>query len=283
MVKNEYILIASDTSISLTKIIKSLSGLTDHICVTATRISDCINITKSLHPTLIILNFKDNHNVINSIMSFNKKRLSPIISLSQKFDSSALQTVDNAIVFALSYEHAIQGLNLSYNVETILKLIYSQRNGLHQKTSFHNIEEQSKNLTRYTLELDQKNTMLKNIKERITQLCPNVDMTTRAKLISLVNTIKVSNGNKKNWEDFKMYFENVNPKFVTDLTNKYPTLTAKDLKYCCYLKMNMSNEDIRNILGINQESVRTHKYRLKKKMTLPKHQKLRHYLQSFAN
>ncbi len=45
----------------------------------------------------------------------------------------------------------------------------------------------------------------------------------------------------------------------------------------------MSNEDIRFILGINQESVRTHKYRLKKKMVLDKDQDLRMYIQSFAS
>ena len=64
---------------------------------------------------------------------------------------------------------------------------------------------------------------------------------------------------------------------------KFPCLTTKDLKYCCYLKMNMSNQDIRHILGINQDSVRMHKYRLKKKMTLSKKVDLRSYINSFAN
>jgi hypothetical protein len=40
----------------------------------------------------------------------------------------------------------------------------------------------------------------------------------------------------------------------------------------------MSNDDIKNLLGINQESVRTHKYRLKKKMSLAPNQDLRSYL-----
>jgi DNA-binding CsgD family transcriptional regulator len=44
--------------------------------------------------------------------------------------------------------------------------------------------------------------------------------------------------------------------------------------------MNMSNDHIGNLLGINQESVRTHKYRLKKKMSLPREQDLRTYLRS---
>ena len=101
--------------------------------------------------------------------------------------------------------------------------------------------------------------------------------------MSIVNTIKMSRNDRKHWDDFKHYFEDINPSFLKHLSTKFPCLTAKDLKYCCYLKMNMSNEDIRLILGINQESVRTHKYRLKKKMVLAKHQDLRNYLQTFAS
>ena len=46
--------------------------------------------------------------------------------------------------------------------------------------------------------------------------------------------------------------------------------------------MNMSNDDIRNLLGINQESVRTHKYRLKRKLDLPKEMDLGVYLKSVS-
>ena len=45
----------------------------------------------------------------------------------------------------------------------------------------------------------------------------------------------------------------------------------------------MDNEDSRLVGGINQESVRTHKYRLKKKMVLEKNQNLRNYIQAFAS
>ena len=103
----------------------------------------------------------------------------------------------------------------------------------------------------------------------------------RNELQSLLNMIKTVEPGEKYWEDFKKYFENVNPKFIDLLTKKHPSLTPKDLKYCCYLKMNMSNNDITRILGINQESVRTHKYRLKKKMDVSRNTPLETYLKSF--
>jgi DNA-binding CsgD family transcriptional regulator len=99
-------------------------------------------------------------------------------------------------------------------------------------------------------------------------------------LLSIVNAIKTSANNTKLWDDFKVYFEKTNPNFLYLLAKKHPQLTTKDLKYCCYLRMNMSNDDIRSLLGINQESVRTHKYRLKKKMQLNKESDLQTYLKA---
>ena len=130
------------------------------------------------------------------------------------------------------------------------------------------------------MELDQKVDVLLKIKERIGELYQNVDDRTRTELISIVNTIKISANDYKLWDDFKLYFEEINPGFLQQLTKAYPALTSIDLKYCCYLKMNMSNDDIRNLLGINQESVRTHKYRLKKKMSLARDQDLAAHLRA---
>ena len=147
----------------------------------------------------------------------------------------------------------------------------------------HNSMSETKNLSRYVMELDQKVEVLLKVKERISELFPRVDDPTRQELMSIANTIKASANDNKLWEDFKVYFESSNPGFLKVLASKHPELTQMDLKYCCYLKMNMSNDDIRNLLGINQESVRTHKYRLKKKMDLAKEQDLTAYLRSLEN
>ena len=126
-----------------------------------------------------------------------------------------------------------------------------------------------------------KGTLLK-VHDRIKDLFPEVNDWTRRELISIVNTIKASIGDEKHWDNFKIYFENISPSFLKRLNKKHPDLTSKDIKYCCYLKMNMSNNEIGHLMGINQESVRTHKYRLKKKMALPKFQDLQVYVKSIA-
>ncbi len=286
MTTHENILIGSDTSTSLAAIIKSLQEVNQYSCITATRVSDIIQISKSIQPVLIILSFCNNQHIINALVSYNSNFSIPILCLHQKNDRRNLQLHDGLVVFTQSFEYGIQLHNLNTNVQGILKLVQKNNSPKAPKTFAHSAtqsNDQLKNLTRYTLELDQKKAILDKIKERIKQLYTDVDPAIKIQLMSIVNTIKMTRSDRKHWDDFKQYFENINPRFLKDLSAKFPCLTSKDLKYCCYLKMNMSNEDIRLILGINQESVRTHKYRLKKKMVLKKHQDLHNYLQTFAS
>lgn len=132
------------------------------------------------------------------------------------------------------------------------------------------------------MELDQKVEVLQKVKNRISFLYPNVNDSTRKELISIVNSIKTVANDTKIWDDFKIYFEQANPNFLIKLAQKHPSLSSKDLKYCCYIKMNMSNNDITNLLGINQNSVRTHKYRLKKKLSLKKDEDIISYLRTVS-
>jgi DNA-binding CsgD family transcriptional regulator len=280
MTTHENILIGSDTSSSLATIMKSLHEVNQYSFITATRVSDIIQISKSLRPLLIILSFRNNQSVLNSIQAYAQEITIPIVCLRQENEYRDLKFKENTIVFTYSYKYGVQHNNLSNNIKGILNLVDNAQLPKGIKNKRH---EFNQDLTRYTLELDQKKQMLDKIKDRIKQLYSNVDAPTKTKLMSIVNTIKMTHSNRKHWDDFKVHFENINPTFLKHLNAKFPCLTSKDLKYCCYLKMNMSNEDIRFILGINQESVRTHKYRLKKKLVLDKDQDLRVYLQSFAS
>jgi DNA-binding CsgD family transcriptional regulator len=282
MTQNNYILIASDIPEALTSIIEKLNGLDGNICVTATRVLDCVSLIKSLQPKMIIIYFRDNQNSINYLLDYNNNLKSVIVYLTRKFENKKIDLLDKSTVFVLSYENAIKTNVLYRNITSIIRLMEKATAQALSTSKTSLTINQNNNLARYTLELDQKVTILNRIKERIKYLARHVDISTRSELLSLIQSVKLTTGDKNHWEDFKVYFENVNPNFLKNLSNIYPQLTGKDLKYCCYIKMNMSNKDICHLLGINQESVRTHRYRLKRKMTLSKSQNLLHFLQSFA-
>lgn len=261
------------------------SALLPHHIISATRALDTLDIVKSLNPDLVMLVFRNNQLVLNDFNSYIRKPEIPVLCLSRNFENERLQWPRNNIVFVyplmLNWQHGY--LDRIMNSILLLKeeaLSKKQAGTLTEAVMQYDQQGDTRNLSRYVMELDQKTDTLSKIKDRITELYIKVDDPARVELISIVNAIKLSLNNKKLWDDFKLYFEKTDPHFLLLLAQKYPGLTPIDLKYCCYLKMNMSNDDIGHLLGINQESVRTHKYRLKKKMSLAKEQDLRNYLKS---
>ncbi len=287
MPKDKYILIGSDVSNALATIIKAISGYENYTCVTSVKSLGTIQLARSIRPDLIILYFRDQEIILRELARFQELKKIAILCLTHQFQRKEIAHSNDSIAFIQSYEDALKHNNLRRNVISILRQVQqieSYESSSHRKAgTIKSTYEYNNNLARYTLELDQKRAMLDKVRQKIKEVCIETDKATKAKLISLLNTLKISTGDKGHWEDFKHYFEDINPNFVRKLSDQFPKLTAKDIKYCCYLKMNMSNEDIRNLLGINQESVRTHKYRLKRKLTLSKEQNLRNFLHSFAS
>ncbi|WP_141719631.1 helix-turn-helix transcriptional regulator [Roseivirga misakiensis] len=52
------------------------------------------------------------------------------------------------------------------------------------------------------------------------------------------------------------------------IKQRYPNLTAYDLRLCTYLKANLSTKEIATLLNITPDSVKKAKHRLRKKMNI---------------
>ncbi|WGH75696.1 hypothetical protein P8625_00610 [Tenacibaculum tangerinum] len=281
MKKDNYIIVASDQTHTVSKIVKKLSDLSDCNTITVNSIKLLRELMLTITPKLIIVSFRNNNLEINYLLNSQIKITVPILCLTNVYENIFFSN-KNIVLMIQSLENSLKNEHLLHNVRSILSLsgAYHKNKETIDKERKSGFLSENKNLARYVLELDQKKALLKSMLERIKELSLSVDHPTRRRLNSIVNNIRI-NTKTTHWDDFKAYFENVNPGFIRELTKKYPCLTVKDIKYCCYLKMNMSNEDIRYILGINRESVRTHKYRLKKKMVLEKEQDLKSFISSF--
>ncbi len=280
------IVIGCDTTSSLVTIINCLQGISGIEIATATRTSDLIGLIKSSNPVLIIIQFRNNQLVLNTITSYMLSPRSAILCLTNSYENENLIWGEQWAVFSMVSSLQQQGGHLAKRVRSILLLSKNAEQPNHAKGHRGlpmGRDTDLKNLSRFALELDQKRATLEKIKVCIKDICSEVEDPIRRKLVGIVNAIKTSTTDKSHWEDFKIYFEHINPKFLEHLTHEHPTLTPKDLKYCCYVKMNMSNNDITTLLGINQESVRTHKYRLKKKLSLSKEESLRSYINTITH
>jgi DNA-binding CsgD family transcriptional regulator len=97
-------------------------------------------------------------------------------------------------------------------------------------------------------------------------------------VIELHANVKKSLTVEKNWEDFHSYFEDSQSEFYATLISKYPDLKPNDLKICSLLILNLPIKESANILSISPESLKTSRYRLRKKLNLKSKQSIVNHL-----
>ena len=86
---------------------------------------------------------------------------------------------------------------------------------------------------------------------------------------------------ERTWEDFKIHFEQVNPKFFDKLHVLHPQLTIYETRLCAYLKMGLGNKEIAQVCHIHPNSVKKSVSRLRKKLELAPENHLREYIAEF--
>jgi DNA-binding CsgD family transcriptional regulator len=82
----------------------------------------------------------------------------------------------------------------------------------------------------------------------------------------------------KDWEEFRLYFEEVHTGFFDTLKKRYPDLTPNELRLAALAKLNLSIKETATIMGITPDSVKTARYRLRKKLDMETEENLTEYL-----
>ncbi|OJJ20450.1 hypothetical protein BKI52_18500 [marine bacterium AO1-C] len=139
------------------------------------------------------------------------------------------------------------------------------------------IDHKDRELSSIMVQVVQKNKLLANIQQKLDQV--STMYTAATPLQSLSKTIRENLQSDSDWEKFKLHFEQVHPNFFTHLKNEFGSLTANDLKLCAYLRINLTNKDIGQLLNISYKGVETAYYRIKKKLKLSAQEKLRDFIQ----
>jgi DNA-binding CsgD family transcriptional regulator len=123
----------------------------------------------------------------------------------------------------------------------------------------------SKMLANSTMALVQKNKMLNELKTVIAKDVLN-DSNNRHQKQRIVSLIDRNLQDDSDWEIFEKNFAEVHEDFLEKLKEKYPDITAGELKLAAYIRMNLSSKEIAPLLNISIRSVENKRYRLRKKM-----------------
>lgn len=131
------------------------------------------------------------------------------------------------------------------------------------------LDEKDKRLAFITMNGVKRNNLMNELKKEI-QETENYEQSKEAKSIirKTIKKIEQELDNNEDWEVFEQYFNIVFGGLLENLALKYPQLTQGDLKLLAYLKLNLNNKEIANLLNISYRSVEMAKYRLRKKINL---------------
>lgn len=171
-----------------------------------------------------------------------------------------------------------QQLKLQQQAEEAEKELIIMRN---EKLAMEN-RIKAEEIANSTMELVHKNKMLLDVKEslKLIQKENNIDVRNNT-IKSIVKKIDRDLDNEEKWIVFEKNFDEVHENFLNRLKESHPSLTPKDLRLCAYLRMNLSSKEIAPLLRISIRSVEISRYRLRKKLGLPRDQNLSDYILLF--
>lgn len=139
-----------------------------------------------------------------------------------------------------------------------------------------------KELANQTMIIIEKNKFLKKVCEELYGIQDFViNEQTRTKVIDLKRKINREIDIKHQNRIFESYFDEANEDFFRILKEKHPDLTPYDLRICAFIRMNIPTKEIATILNISYRGAEVSRYRLRKKMELPRGINLAAYLAGF--
>ncbi len=225
----------------------------------------------------------------------NLSRLKDSILLIQKEKISALSKVDNFenLITLADKQRELADKELRFN-RTIFSFIcaitilifglillrfnlkfHQERNKVLEleKSQVENeLNTKKRELFSKTNYILQRNDYLKSLLEQVNQNESGEDFPNRIKrqISKMISSEKIH-------EEFDKKFVEVFPQFYKELNSRY-ILSKTDLRHAAYIKMNKNNNEIAQISGISIRTVQSQRYRLAKKLNLPKGQDLNTFI-----
>lgn len=159
------------------------------------------------------------------------------------------------------------GIILFYRYRSRKNKIQLENEQLKSEKQQLEIALQNKKLVASSMMLEEKDQALKVIKEYIDDARgrDSVAKDVATKINMAVNQHLMS---EREWERFKLSFEQVYPDFFEGLSTQYPELTEYDLRLCAFYMMGIDTKQIALILNVQPLSIQRSRSRIRKKMAL---------------
>jgi ligand-binding sensor domain-containing protein/DNA-binding CsgD family transcriptional regulator len=140
------------------------------------------------------------------------------------------------------------------------------------------VENQTSKLMFSAVQMAHKNEILTDIKQDLQQLNDGPE----TKLRQLVRKLDQELMSEDYWDEFNLYFNQVNQDFAQAILEKHPQLTPNDLRMCSLMRINLNTKEIASLLNISTRGVEKSRSRLKKRLELSREDDLVKYITLFG-
>ncbi len=144
------------------------------------------------------------------------------------------------------------------------------------------LQEKDQKLIELTIRTGKENDLYKAVSKKLETLLKSGKTSfSPDDLQETQQTMEKLRGKIDNWEIFKQKFSAVHRDFFTNLEAAHPHLTKTELKFCAYLRIHMSSQQIASVMDISMEAIRKNRYRIRKKLEMKTEDSLEEYINHF--
>ncbi len=168
---------------------------------------------------------------------------------------------------------------LVYFIRKVAKFIYikkltAEKEHITQQNAKAVISLKEEQLLKYMEIINHKDTFLMKVQAGLDKMKSN-----EAKKWSQL----IENEVNKEKKDllFHQLFSEVQQDFIKSITEKYPSLTANDIRILSFIRINLSSKEIAELMHITPRSLDTSRYRLRKKLNLEQGVDLHKFVREF--
>jgi len=165
-------------------------------------------------------------------------------------------------------------------------LLHSQEKNLllnKEHTLELELDYKNRQLTSVAMHMARNNEFVKNTTEELQKILLGLNPRDKERVEPIRQMIaelnQYSTGN--DWEEFRLYFEEVHQSFEKNLTNAFPSLSPNDKKICALIKLGLSTKEIASITFRELRSVESARNRLRKKLGLGPEVNIHTFLSQF--
>ncbi len=134
------------------------------------------------------------------------------------------------------------------------------------------------------MHLVQKSELMSKLRSELNHLMKAMDNEkAQSEIKKMVKVLGEDEKMDNDWMQFTHHFDKVHSDFVVVLKDKFPTITANELKLSAYLRMNLSTKEIARLMNISVRGVEISRYRLRKKLGISSEMNLFDFLMGIKN